>query len=156
MKYVVVFYSRTGVTRKVAHTIAGILKCDCEEIVDTKDRSGVIGYVKSGTDAASKKLTVIKNPQKDPGLYDLVILGTPVWAFTMTPAMRTYIIQHKEKFKLVAFFCTQGGAGGKKTFKDMEALCGKKPIGMLILKTAEVLHGEYIKIRGFVNAIYSG
>ena len=36
MKYLVVFYSRTGVTKKVAQYLAQRLSCDCEEIIDKK------------------------------------------------------------------------------------------------------------------------
>jgi flavodoxin len=43
MKTLVVYYSRTGTTRKVAEAIAGILRCDIEEVVDTKKRSGILG-----------------------------------------------------------------------------------------------------------------
>ena len=40
MKILVAYYSRTGTTRKVAETIAGILKCDIEEVLDKKSRFG--------------------------------------------------------------------------------------------------------------------
>ncbi|MDY6965570.1 MAG: hypothetical protein SVM80_06305 [Halobacteriota archaeon] len=40
MKSHLVYYSRTGTTKKVADAISDIINCDIEEIVDTKDRSG--------------------------------------------------------------------------------------------------------------------
>lgn len=36
MKTLLVYYSRTGVTRMIADTISESVKCDIEEIVDTK------------------------------------------------------------------------------------------------------------------------
>ena len=54
MKTLVVFYSRTGTTKKVGENIAKILKCDSEEIFDTKDRMGVVGYMQAGKDAMFK------------------------------------------------------------------------------------------------------
>ncbi len=60
-KSLVVFYSRTGTTKRVAESISNLLKCDVEEIVDRKNRKGPLGYLKSESDAMSKKLTVIKD-----------------------------------------------------------------------------------------------
>ena len=54
----------------------------------------------------------------------------------------------------MAFFCTQGGSGSDGTFRDMEELCGIKPINLLELKTKEVIKGEYIdKVNKFINEI---
>ena len=87
MKALTVFYSRTGTTREVAESISQTLSCDVEEIVDTKKRGGPLGLLFSGRDASQKKLTVVRPPQKDPSLYDIVVIGTPVWAGNMSPAL---------------------------------------------------------------------
>jgi len=60
-KSLVVFYSRTGTTKRVAESISNLLKCDVEEVIDRKDRKGPLGCLKSGSDAMSKKLTVKKD-----------------------------------------------------------------------------------------------
>ncbi|MBL7131440.1 MAG: hypothetical protein ISS45_08590 [Candidatus Omnitrophica bacterium] len=151
MRYLVVFYSRTGFTKKVAETISNELKCDIEEIFDTKNRRGAKGYILACKDAISKKTTTMKETERNPSVYDVLIIGTPVWAFTMTPAIRTYIIENKRSFNRVAFFCTQGGAGAKKTFKDMQDLCGLKPLAVLELTTKEVVNGRYSqKLKKFI------
>lgn len=138
MKRLVVFYSRSGVTKKIAQKISKRLKADIEEIIDLKDRSGAIGYLKAGRDATLKKLTKIKSTKKSPKNYDIVIIGTPVWAWTISPAIRTYIETNKDDFKKVAFFCTMGGDGDKQSFQVMQKLCKKKPLKTCSLKTAEV------------------
>lgn len=154
MKTLVIYYSRTGTTKKVGKKIAQMLKCDSEEIIDTKNRDGIFGYIKSGMEAGFKRGTVIKQIKKNPAKYGLVIIGTPVWAGTMASAVRTYIKENKNKFKKVAFFCTMGGSGSKRTFKAMEGLCKKKPAVLLVLTTKEVIKEEHIqKIKKFVKAI---
>ena len=60
MKSLVIFYSRTGNTKKVAENIANDLNCDIEEIFDTKNRAGSIGWLSAGKDANTKKLTTLK------------------------------------------------------------------------------------------------
>ena len=66
MKMLVVFYSRTGNTRKVAEELEKVLECDMEEIIDTKNRSGSLGYLRSGRDAMNRKLTVLQDVINDP------------------------------------------------------------------------------------------
>ena len=152
MKTLIVYYSRTGTTKKVGENIANILKCDSEEIFDTKNRSGALGYIGSGRDAMLKKLTKLKFIQRNPNLYDLVIIGGPVWAFTVSAPVRTYITENK--FKNVAFFCTQGGRGAEKAFSEMEKLAGRKPKALLVLRTKEVLDENYLdKVKAFVEKI---
>jgi flavodoxin len=150
----VAYYSRTGTTRKVAEAIAGMLQCDVEEVVDTKDRAGVGGFLQSGKDAMLKKLTVIREPAKSPRDYDLVIIGTPVWAWTMATPVRTYISRYADQFKAVAFFLTTGGTGIQRTLQHMEELCGKKPQAVLGLKMDKVLKADPTpQIKAFVDAL---
>ena len=154
MKALVVFYSRTGVTRKVAETISDLLRCETEEIVDTKDRTGAVGYLLAGRDASLKKLTTIKELKSDPSSYDMVIIGTPVWAFTMSAPVRTYLLQNKGRFKKAAFFCTQGGVGNKGAFRDMEEASGVKPCGTFVLRTGEVVRDDYrSKVKQFIEGL---
>ncbi len=152
-KSLVVFYSRTGTTKRVAESISNLLKCDVEEVIDTKNRKGPLGYLKSGSDAMSKKLTVIKDVKYEPSSYDMIIIGTPVWAGTMSTPIRTYISQYKNSFKKVAFFCT-GESENEKIFNDMRALCGKEPVQVLSVKPKEVINGDHLfKIKKFIDAV---
>jgi len=149
MKCLLVFYSRTGRTKKIAELISTEMNCEYEEILDTKKRNGfIIGFIKSGFAATREKLTIIKTIQKDPKLYDIVILGTPIWNKRMTPAIRTYITENKNRFKSVAFFCTMGGKGGLETFESMTELCEKTPVSTLEITKKEIkneLHPDKIK-----------
>lgn len=154
MKSLVVFYSRTGTTKKAAEDISKTLKCDIEEIIDLKNRHGLWGYFISGKDAGLKKLTKIKETLKNPKDYDLIIIGTPVWAHNMAPAVRTYLSQNKELMKKVAFFCTFGCSGAHSAFKNMKNVCGKAPVALLALKTSEVMRNNYFdKLNDFIKAI---
>jgi flavodoxin len=150
----VVYYSRTGTTAKLATAIAGALQCDMEEIADTKSRAGLLGWLSAGKDAFLRKETLIGTPGRDPASYGLVVIGTPVWAGTMSCAIRTYLSQRKGQLPEVAFFLTTGGSAIDQTFRHMEELCGKKPRACLGLRMKEVLHGDYgARLRQFVQAL---
>lgn len=143
MKTLVVFYSRTDNTRKVAEEISSVLECDIEEIIDTKKRSGPLGYIRSGRDASSGKLTILKDAVNDPSQYDLLIIGTPLWAWHVSTPVRTYIHMNQAKFKDVAFFCTAGGESFDGAFSDMEELSGKSPLAAMGVRANEVKDESY-------------
>jgi flavodoxin len=154
MANLVVYYSRTGNTKKIGEAVAKALNCDKEELIDTKDRLGALGYVSGGYDASRKNLTILKDLQKNLMDYDLVIVGTPIWAWNVCPAVRTFLLNNKEKIKNLAFFATEGGSGDEKAFAEMESISGKRPVAILALRTKEVVKGEYSeKIDKFVKEI---
>ena len=126
MKTLVVFYSRSGTTKRVAQEVAKALNADIDELIDKKSRKGILGFLRAGYDATRGKTTEIEF-EKDPYDYDLVIVGTPIWNGRVTPAIRTYLLWNREKIKNAAFFSTCVGRPGK-CLEQMEELWGKKPI----------------------------
>ena len=154
MRSLVVYYSRSGNTKKVAVAISRVLKSDIEEIIDTKDRSGIIGWLYAGRDAFTHKLTGVKRIKSDPKKYKVVIIGTPIWAVNMAPAVRTYITKMKKRFKKVAFFCTKGGVPPKNAFDTMKKLCGKLPVEKLEINERDIRNGDfYEKVKRFANRL---
>ena len=152
MKILVVFYSKSGRTKKVAEAISKILKCDKEEIFDIKSREGIAGFLSAGTDANLRRLTAIKEIKNNPSLYDLVIIGTPIWSSNISTPIRTYLSLHKEGFKNVAFFCTRLGSDFKKVFDDMKNLSQKTPLALLKLTSREVKRDQYLqKVKEFIK-----
>ena len=154
MKTLLVYYSRTGTTKKIAEVIMEQLKCDLEIVQDVKSRAGALGYLRSGKEAATRSLTEIKPNSKNPSDYDLVIIGTPIWSWNMSSPIRTYLTNNKGSFKNTAFFCTMGGSGDERAFKEMAEISGKEATAALALKTVEVVKNEYLaKVEEFIRKI---
>lgn len=147
MKTLVAYYSRSGNTEYVAKEIAKSVGAEIDRIVDNKDRSGIRGWLGGGKDAFFEKITTI-TIKKDPSDYDLVVVGTPVWAGRMVPAVRSYLSENK--IKKTAFFCTFGGSEAK-TFEGMEKI-SKKPKAVLGLKDKEVKNSKD-KIKEFCRML---
>lgn len=125
-KVLVVYYSKTGNTERVAKDVASALHADIEKVIDKKKRKGFFAFFVSGRDAMKKRKTELGPLQKDPADYDLVVLGTPVWAWNITPAIRTYLDMNKEKLKNTAYFITAGGTPAEKIIPSCEEVTGKK------------------------------
>ena len=153
MKTLVVYYSRTGFTKKVGEEIANQLKADSEEIIDLKKRSGAVGWIISGKDAMQKKLAKIKPVKKDPEKYDRIIIGTPIWGSNMAPAIRTYLTDNKSDGKKINFFCTAGGSGMEKAFMEMKKLVPNSDVGKnLAIFSREVGSETYTeKVKSFLK-----
>ena len=156
MSTLISYYSRTGLTKHVAKLIAKKLKdADIDRIHDKKDRSGADGYLIAGKDAALKQVTAIEY-LLNPVSYDVVIIGGPVWAFTLTPAVRTFILNNLEclKTKKVLFFATQTSNGAEGKFKAMKGL-GIIPVTTMILNAKDIKNEEVLhkKIDEFVSVL---
>ncbi len=165
MKVLIAFYSRSGVTRSAAELLSAELRsrdveAEVEEIIDTKDRSGITGWLGGGKDATLKRATEIQPVKADLAAFDLVAIGTPVWAWTAAPAAREFARQHGASCKKVAFFCTMGGSGDKGTFKALTELCAKNPATTLALIDRAVKEKDEEKylapIRAFADRIAAG
>jgi flavodoxin len=154
MKTVIVYYSRSGNTKAVAQELAKLLGADIEEIVDETDRKGALGYIMAGRDATLGKDTNISEPKKDPSTYDLVVVGTPIWAFTLSTPVKAYLQMKKDAIKSVAFFATQGGSGAQRAFKAMGEITGKTPITTLTINEPEIKGiGGNKKVADFVSEL---
>ena len=77
-RILVAYYTRSGHTKKLAESIATSLGADREQITDRVDRSGLLGYLRSGFEGSFERLVEIDPGVHDPKTYDLVIVGTPI------------------------------------------------------------------------------
>ncbi|MDB5578219.1 MAG: flavodoxin [Bradyrhizobium sp.] len=153
-KILVVYYSRSGTTRRIAQALAGALGCDTEEIRTTQDRSGTMGYWRSAIEARRWTPAAIAPAHKDPAAYDLVIVGTPVWVWSLSSPVRAYLTANRYRLPAVAYFCTLGGAGSDNAFDQMQQLTGQAPRARLAVTAADVAAGRYeTSLAAFVAAL---
>ncbi|MDD2643403.1 MAG: flavodoxin [Methanobacteriaceae archaeon] len=153
MKILVVYYSRSERTKQVADRIRQIFQCDIERIEDVESREGPSKFLKSTFESILGHNTEIKPSKIDPQGYDLVIIGTPVWAGTMSSPIFTYMKQNFLKFDQVAFFCTCGSNGAESTLKNMERLIRKEPVSTLSLTKKELKNNMNGKINNFISEL---
>jgi flavodoxin len=145
MKTLLVFYSRDGHTKTIAEATAAAIQADIEEITEPTPRAGLVGWLRAGKDASLKKITEINQTSKNPNDYEVIVIGTPIWAFTMVPAIRTWITQNAAalKSKKLVFFTTMGGNGDKRAFAQMQELCGNAPVITFTFIDKKIKKGEY-------------
>ena len=127
----VVYYSFEGNTRSIAEAIATAAGADLLELRPERDvgTHGFLKYPWGGRQVVMKSAPTLRPLEKDPGDYRLLFIGTPVWAFSYTPALNTFFTTVPLQGKKVALFCTHGG-GPKNTLKKMrDRLAGNEVLG---------------------------
>lgn len=155
MNVLVVYFSRSGHTETVARKLADALHADVEPITDKKSRSGILGYIRSGFEAATRRLPDIEPPVHELSSYDLVVIGTPIWNASVSSPVRAFLERNRRNLKRVAFFCTMGGSGSERAFREMERAAGMRPADVLVLRERD-LRGDYgRKIDRFVREVRS-
>jgi len=138
MKTLIVYYSRSGTTRAVARRLGELLGGDVEEIRDMRSRKGAIGFMRSGFEALGKRKTAIVLPASNPKDYDLVVVGTPIWAGRIASPMRAYLNQMQGAIPCCACFCTSGGGGYASALEEMVELVGCRKCATLELTEKQV------------------
>lgn len=152
MKTLIVYYSRTNVTKKIAEKLQKELDCDIEEITDGGKYDGKLGYMKGGMNASMNRTSEIDPITKNPSDYDLVIIGTPVWASNMATPVFTYLIKYRDQIMNMASFCTCISGGYEKTLERLSEVSGKTQISQMFLNAKDVENPEE-KINTFINEI---
>jgi len=119
----VVCFSLTGNTRLIAKTIAKEIGADFTELVPLQQYPlrGAWLYLKGGKEAVFKSEPELERGLVDYDDYDVMVVGTPVWAGTMAPPIRTFLKSSAVKGKEVFIFCTYGGGPGT-ALQDMRAI----------------------------------
>ena len=150
----VVYYSRSVNTRRVAHDLTEALECRREGLRDPTDRSGLKGTVRSGLDGLLGRVTPIAPVQHDPGDYELVVVGTPVWGRSVSAPVRAYLAEQCGRFREIAFFVTHSGIGADRTLAQLSDLALMRPAAHLSVGERELDSGEYVlKLRAFVRTL---
>jgi menaquinone-dependent protoporphyrinogen IX oxidase len=121
-KVLVVCYSRSGRTRALGEALAARLHADFEEITEPHGRPGPVGVLRALADTVLRCDVRISPSQKDVAAYDVVVIGTPVWAGTLSAPVRAWLATNRRKLRHVAFFCTRNlRARSSRTWRGSRA-----------------------------------
>jgi flavodoxin len=154
VKILVVYYSRTGNTRKIAEELAEALGADIEELKEHANRAGAKGYMLAGRDAMKKRPAELLPLEHDAASYDLVVLGGPCWAGSMCTPTRTYGIEQKDRLSRVAFFATGGDSRfAKKALSSIGEATNITPVATLALGEKDVTNDHSEALADFVAAL---
>ncbi|MDD5347814.1 MAG: flavodoxin [Candidatus Omnitrophica bacterium] len=129
MKSAIVYYSYSGNTREVAGILAEYLRAKAEvDIIELKAVDESANFFGQCKRAFWHKRAELEAVNIDLLKYDLVCIGTPVWAFGPAPAVNTYLDKCSGLCeKQVVLFTTCGsGTGNDRCLDFMQQIFAKK------------------------------
>ncbi|MDR2191351.1 MAG: hypothetical protein LBO62_00520 [Endomicrobium sp.] len=117
-KVLVVYYSLSGNTRNIAEKIKDKTKGDIYEIKLKEEFSRFSAY--AAMIKRAKTLPELDGQLPDFSGYDLIFVGSPVWAYTLASPVLSFLEQVDFQGKKVVPFSTQGSNEGnfEKDFKN--------------------------------------
>ena len=121
---IVIYHSYSGHTKMIANIIKKKLDCDVLELEPKYEFSSDYDeVVKEYQNNEKDKSTVdIKDSNINLDNYDVIIIGSPVWWYSITPVVREFLKENNLEGKTVIPFATNAGWLGR-TFKEIEELC---------------------------------
>lgn len=123
-KILVVYFSYTGNTRKIANLIKEKLSCDILELKPVTSYSTDYQTVVDEEQRleGANHMPEIQDINIDLESYDTVVIGTPVWWYREAPVVRTFLNKYDLSGKNIYLFATNAGWLGK-TFIELQKEC---------------------------------
>lgn len=131
-KVLVVYFSCTGNTQRVAENIADILGADIYEIVPEEPYTSA--DIDSGT--SSGRAFQEQNDDARPAIsgsvenmadYDVIFMGYPIWWGDAPKIMCTFLESYDFSGKTIIPFCTSGSSGIGSSAADIHGLASGSP-----------------------------
>ncbi len=130
-KVLIVYYSYTGNTKKIANKIHNLVGGDIIELETkipyTVNYRAVVTLAKDEVDKKYKP--ELKTKIDNISQYDKIVLGTPVWWYTMAPPVRTFLNEYNFDGKEIIPFYTHGGSGSANSNSEIAKICPKAKLG---------------------------
>jgi flavodoxin len=127
MKTLVVYYSLTGNTEKIARRIADALGADLEKIEVAQPYEGSYQQIVSLAEGEvnrnyQRPIKPLKNKVAD---YDRIIVGTPTWWYKMASPVLTFLSNNNFAGKTIVPYMTNAGWPGT-VIDDMTSLARRQ------------------------------
>ena len=133
--------------------LARRLGADIDEIKIVHPVRGPLGYALSAIEALAEITPPVQPALKSPKGYDRIIVGTPVWLWSLSSPVRAWLAQNRIGGARFAFFCTMGGSGSGSVFAAMAKIAKAKPLATLALTDDELDAHDTAKLDAFVTAV---
>ncbi|KAH3759391.1 hypothetical protein Pelo_8799 [Pelomyxa schiedti] len=158
----VVYFSASGNTKKVVAELARLVAAapgndvTVVELKDTKERTGFFNFFKAGYDAMVGNVTVLA--AEDPALADLsryhrVVMGGPIWAWTLCTPLLTWararkadLVAASKAGTRLALVSTQGGSGHDKAVVHLKAELAGADVAADVVCNQKDLDNDSFKI----------
>ena len=130
----VVYFSATGTTKRIANMLATSLGLKSFEIVPHEfytnaDLDWTNDNSRSSIEMKDKSSRPkIESRVRDIEKYDVIFIGFPIWWYREPSIIDTFIESHNLENKLIVPFATSGGSGIGEAPKNIQVLAPKSKV----------------------------
>ena len=146
-KTLVTYFSASGITAKVAKTLADAIGCDLFEIKpETPYTKADLNWM----DKSSRSSVEMKNKEFRPSIkekwdnineYDTIFVGFPIWWYVAPTIINTFLESYDFSNKKIVLFATSGGSGFGNTVNELKPSVANSTV----IKEGKLLNGHYSK-----------
>ena len=151
MKIAIIYYSFSGNTKRACVFLKERLGAlhHSVDMIDLRPVKEATAFTRQCAEAAFRFTPQLDVCNFDMEIYDMVVVASPVWAFTIAPALKAYLHNVKNiSGKKIACFLTYGsGMGAQQALKRLEKTMVKKE-GILIF--SKKISGTHTERRAFL------
>ena len=128
-KKLVVYFSASGATAKLAKTLASAVSADLHEIIPKEkytsaDLDWTNKISRSSVEMNDKNYRpAIKNKVENMEQYDVIYIGFPIWWYVAPSIIHTFVESYDFSGKTLIPFATSGGSGMGRTVEVLQSLC---------------------------------
>ena len=136
LKAIVVYFSLEGNSKYVADEISEYVGADTLRLEPVKDypKGNVSKFFWGGKSVVFGEKPKLASYNFDAKEYDVIIIGTPVWAGSFAPPVKTFLGENDLSNKKIALFaCNFGGSADKCFSKLQQEISNCKVVATLTL-----------------------
>jgi len=125
-KTLVVYFSASGTTRKIAEMIAevgdfSLYEITPKELYTSDDLNWMNKKSRSSVEMSNKTIRPeITDTDAHIKEYDTIILGFPIWWYVAPTIVNTFLEKYDFSGKKIVLFATSGGSGFGNTVKELK------------------------------------
>ncbi|MFG5383544.1 hypothetical protein [Yoonia sp. R2-816] len=95
-KTAIVYYSKSGHSRRAAELLADILDTDLHQLKTTRYRTPFLSYLRAGLDSLRLAKPSLAHPLPELKRYDALVIRGPIWTSYPAAPLRSYFqqVQH--------------------------------------------------------------
>lgn len=137
LRKLVIFYSFGGNTKFIAESICEIIGADLLELKpkNNENPNKLKKFLWVGKQVIMGGKPELLTTNKNPADYDILFIGTPIWANKYVPAINSFLDKMQIRGKRIAIFCCYARRGNGKAFSILkEKLVENDFIGEIELK----------------------
>ncbi|MBS0427994.1 MAG: flavodoxin [Proteobacteria bacterium] len=127
-KVLVVVYSNTGTSQRVAELLCSQHRWTLGAVTDLRPRRGVEGNLRCVLDSLLRRRPRVRYDGPPPEAFDLVVLVAPIWLMRLAGPMRSFVARSGRALRRVAVLSVMGGQGAPNAAAEIAELCGSTPV----------------------------